>query len=261
MKVSEVAQSCPTICDPMDCSLPGSSVHGILQARILEWVAIPFSRGSSQLRDWTWVSLHCRRILLQGSFCYAESESEVAQSCPTLCDHMDCSLPDSSVHGIFQAILLEWMAISFSSGSSWPRDWTQVSCIVDRHFTVWATGEVLLVDGIVQSFDVFASFLDLSFTESRVLTSPVIIVNLSISLQFLLRVFWSSVFLVCPHLGSLWLLDGLIVLSLCNVLFVTCNFLCSKVCLKLIQPLLLFKIITCVTMIYPSRFFHFQIVS
>ena len=174
---------------------------------------------------------------------------------------MDCSLPDSSVHGIFQAILLEWMAISFSSGSSWPKDWTQVSCIVDRRFTVWATGEVLLVDGIVQSFDVFASFLDLSFTESRVLTSPVIIVNLSISLQFLLRVFWSSVFLVCPHLGSLWLLDGLIVLSLCNVLFVTCNFLCSKVCLKLIQPLLLFKIITCVTMIYPSRFFHFQIVS
>ena len=45
--VSEVAQSCPTLCDPMDCSLPGSSVHGILQARILEWVAISFSRGSS----------------------------------------------------------------------------------------------------------------------------------------------------------------------------------------------------------------------
>ena len=42
-----VAQSCPTLCDPMDCSPPGSSVHGILQARILEWVAISFSRGSS----------------------------------------------------------------------------------------------------------------------------------------------------------------------------------------------------------------------
>ena len=52
---SEVAQSCPTLCDPVDCSLPGSSVHGICQARILEWVAISFSRGSSQLRDWTWV--------------------------------------------------------------------------------------------------------------------------------------------------------------------------------------------------------------
>ena len=42
-----VAQLCPTLCDPMDCSLPGSSVHGILQVRILEWVAISFSRGSS----------------------------------------------------------------------------------------------------------------------------------------------------------------------------------------------------------------------
>ena len=51
-----VAQSCPTLCDPMDCSLPGSSVHGILQARILEWVAISFSRVSSQCRDQTWVS-------------------------------------------------------------------------------------------------------------------------------------------------------------------------------------------------------------
>ena len=48
-----VVQSCPTLCNPMDCSLPGSSVHGILQARILEWVAMPFSRGSSPLRDQT----------------------------------------------------------------------------------------------------------------------------------------------------------------------------------------------------------------
>ena len=46
----------PTLCDPVDCSLPGSSVHGILQARILEWVAIPFSRGSSQPRDQTLIS-------------------------------------------------------------------------------------------------------------------------------------------------------------------------------------------------------------
>ena len=52
----EVAQSCPTLCDSVDCSLPGSSVHGILQARILEWVAISFSRGSSQPRDRTQVS-------------------------------------------------------------------------------------------------------------------------------------------------------------------------------------------------------------
>ena len=51
-----VAQSCPTLCDPLDCSPPGPSVHGILQARILEWVAIPFSRRSSQPRDQTLVS-------------------------------------------------------------------------------------------------------------------------------------------------------------------------------------------------------------
>ena len=52
----KVAQCCPTLCDPMDCSLPGSSAHGVLQARILDWVAIPFSRGSSQPRDQTQVS-------------------------------------------------------------------------------------------------------------------------------------------------------------------------------------------------------------
>ena len=53
---SEVTQLCPTLCDPMDWSLPGSSVHRILQARILEWIDIPFSRGSPRPKDWTWVS-------------------------------------------------------------------------------------------------------------------------------------------------------------------------------------------------------------
>ena len=51
-----IALSCPTFCNPMDCSLPGSFVHGILQARKLEWVALPFSRGSSHSRDQTQVS-------------------------------------------------------------------------------------------------------------------------------------------------------------------------------------------------------------
>ena len=54
---------------------------------------------------------------------------------------MDCSLPGSSIHGIFQARILEWVAISFSTGSSQPRDWTRVSRIVGRRFTVWATRE------------------------------------------------------------------------------------------------------------------------
>ena len=63
-------------------------------------------------------------------------KSEGAQSCLTLYNPMDCSLPGSSVHGIFQTIILEWVAISFSGGSSRPRDRTQVSCIEGRHFTV-----------------------------------------------------------------------------------------------------------------------------
>ena len=67
--------------------------------------------------------------------------SEVAQSCLTLCDPMDCSLPGFSVHGIFQARVPEWVAIFFSSGSSWPRDQTQVSHIAGRCFTIWATRE------------------------------------------------------------------------------------------------------------------------
>ena len=67
------------------------------------------------------------------------SESEVTQSCPTLCDPMDRSLPGSTVHGIFQASILEWAAISFCKWSSQPRDRTRVSCIADRRFTVWAT--------------------------------------------------------------------------------------------------------------------------
>ena len=65
-----------------------------------------------------------------------EREREVAQLCPTLRDPMDCSLPSPSVHGIFQARVLEWIPISFSRGSSRPRDGTQVSHIVDRHLTV-----------------------------------------------------------------------------------------------------------------------------
>ena len=55
---------------------------------------------------------------------------------------MGCSLPGSSIHGIFQARILEWVAISFFRRFSWPRDWTWVSCIVGRHFTIWASREV-----------------------------------------------------------------------------------------------------------------------
>ena len=59
---SLIIKLCPTLCDSMDCSPPGSSVNGILQARILEWVAISFSRGSSQPRNRTWVSYNAGRF-------------------------------------------------------------------------------------------------------------------------------------------------------------------------------------------------------
>ena len=74
---SEVAQSCPTLCDPKDCSLPGSSIHGIFQARVLEWDAIAFS----DLVRFSSVQF-----------------SSVAQLCPTLCDPMNCSTPGLPVH-------------------------------------------------------------------------------------------------------------------------------------------------------------------
>ena len=79
-----------TLCDPMDCSPPGSSVNGILQARILEWVAISFS------------------YLLAAT-------AKSLQSCPTLCDPIDGNPTGSPVPGILQARILEWVAISFSN--------------------------------------------------------------------------------------------------------------------------------------------------
>ena len=74
--------------------------------------------------------------------------SGVAQSCPTLCDPVDCSLPGSSLHGILQARVLEWGASSFSRGSSQPRNRTLVSRIPGRHFHLWATREALSNIGV-----------------------------------------------------------------------------------------------------------------
>ena len=65
----------------------------------------------------------------------------VTQSCPTLCDCMNCSPPGSSVHGILQARILEWVNIPFSRGSSWPGKQTRVSCIAGEFFIIWATRE------------------------------------------------------------------------------------------------------------------------
>ena len=114
-----------SLCDPIDCNPPGSSVHEIFQARILKWVAISFSRdlsnpgiepGSPALQADSLPSEPLGKPDLAD--CISEGEGEVAQSCPTLCDPVDCSLPGFSVHGILQARILEWVTISFSRGSS-----------------------------------------------------------------------------------------------------------------------------------------------
>ena len=86
----EVAQSCLTLSDPVDCSLLSSSIHGIFQARILEWVAIAYQ-------------------------IFAAAIAKSLQSCPTLCDPIDGSPSSSTVPGILQARTLEWVAISFSN--------------------------------------------------------------------------------------------------------------------------------------------------
>ena len=94
------------------------------------------------------------------------------KSCPTLCDPMDCSPPACSVHGIFQARILEWIAISFSRGSSQPRNRTQVSCIAGRFFTNWAMREIS------------SSYLSLIFSLSLVYLFMII------SILFCSKVFW-----------------------------------------------------------------------
>ena len=120
-----VAHSCPTLCDPMDCSPPGSSVHDILQARVLEWIAISFSRGSSLPRDQTRVSCiagRCFTIWATREAHLVHSAAAAAQSLQsslTLCDPIDGSPPGSPVPGILQARTLEWVAISFSNAWKW----------------------------------------------------------------------------------------------------------------------------------------------
>ena len=80
-----------------------------------------------------------------------ESEKWVSHSSHVrLCDPMNCRLPGSSVHGIFQARVLEWVAISFSRGSFWPRDWTQVSHTAGRCFTIWATRDYVMLINLHQ---------------------------------------------------------------------------------------------------------------
>ena len=89
----------------------------------------------------------------------------VAQSCPTLCDSMDCSQPGFSVHGILQARILDWVAIPFSRGYSWHRDQTLVSCIVGRVFTIWATIRIRVIPNSSSQTEPWPSPRQLEATE------------------------------------------------------------------------------------------------
>ena len=90
---TKLLQSCLTLCDPMDYSPPGSSVHGIFQAKVLEWGAFAFSVPAAA----------------------AAAAAKSRQSCLTLCDPIDGSPSGSPVPGILEARTLEWVAISFSN--------------------------------------------------------------------------------------------------------------------------------------------------
>ena len=126
-------QSCPTLCDPIDGSPPGSPGPGILQARTLEWIAISFNawkwkmkvkslssvlpgssiHGTFQARALEWVAIAFSRKTA------AAAAAMSLQSCPTLCDPIDSSLRGSPVPGILQARTLEWVAICFSNALKW----------------------------------------------------------------------------------------------------------------------------------------------
>ena len=124
-----VAQLCPTLCDPMECSptrllCPWNSPDKSTEVGSPSILQEIFLTQGSNL-----VLLHYKQILyrLSHSSLPACLSDESLQLCPTLCDPMDRSLLGSSVHGILQARILEWIAIPFCRGSSPPRDWTHVS--------------------------------------------------------------------------------------------------------------------------------------
>ena len=164
-----------SICNSMDCSLPGSSVHGSCPmdknspGKNTGVVAISYSRGSSWTREQTHVSslLHWRvdsfttapPVKSPTLSCHVLIEVKVwvAQSCLTLCNPMDCGPPSSSVHGILQARVLQWAAISSSRRTFWPRDQTWVSCIAGRFFTVWAIREAHSNRGLAREKVIYIS--------------------------------------------------------------------------------------------------------
>ena len=159
-------QSSPTLCDPIDGSPSGSPVPGILKARTLEWVAISFSNAwkwKVKVKllscDWLlatpWAAVHqappsmgfSRQEYWSGMPLPSPKTRFIFFSHLVVSDSLrpvDCSPPSFSVHGILQARILERVAISFSRGSSRPRDRTQVSHIAGRRFNLCTTRETRL---------------------------------------------------------------------------------------------------------------------
>ena len=112
--------------------IPSNFRHGDHHKADLQWsrTAYPRSLSKKPSAEWAKEVRHLILLLLIDT-----------QSCPTVCDPVDCSPPGSSVHGILQARMLEWVAVPFCRGSSRPRDWTRACCIAGRFFTIRATRE------------------------------------------------------------------------------------------------------------------------
>ena len=131
---------CLTLCNTVDCSPPGSSVHGILQARY--WSGLPCPPPGDLLDPRTeprspTLQVDSLPLSHQGSPNYWNDSGLVTKLCVALCNSMHCSLQGSFPHGISQARILEWVAVPSSRGSSQPRDQTHISCIgrpVLHHF-------------------------------------------------------------------------------------------------------------------------------
>ena len=128
-KVKLLSYVCPTFCDPMDSSLPGSTVHGIFQARILEWVAVSFSRRSFQPRDWTQVFRIVLLLLL--------SRFNRVRLCAT---------PLTAAHQAPPSLGFSrqehWSGLPLPSPLCESEKWKWSFRLVGRCFTVWATREV-----------------------------------------------------------------------------------------------------------------------
>ena len=117
-----------------------------------KWVQI----NSSEFLDSTLPEASPTSERLESRYSCVCIKMKVSQSCPTLCDPMDNSLPGPCAHGTLKTRILEWVAIPFFKGSSWPRDWTWVSCTAGRFFTIWATRKLCMFVCVCVCIYIFA---------------------------------------------------------------------------------------------------------